>query len=83
MLWEVATRSKVTEFADHLGDVMSISINPTNQHVFMSGACALGFNNISLEFSGFRAYKATVNMLDGVALVTGASIFTHATMNLL
>ena len=35
----VETGSKVTEFADHLGDVMSISINPTNQHVFISGAC--------------------------------------------
>ena len=39
MLWDVATGSKVTEFADHLGDVMSISINPTNQDVFISGAC--------------------------------------------
>ncbi len=39
MLWDVETGFKVTEFADHLGDVMSISINPTNQHVFISGAC--------------------------------------------
>ena len=27
MKWDVETGSKVTEFADHLGDVMSISIN--------------------------------------------------------
>ena len=39
MLWGVETGSKVTEFADHLGDVMSISINPTNQHVSISEAC--------------------------------------------
>ena len=39
MLWDVETGSKVTEFADHLGDVMSVSINPTNQNVFVSGAC--------------------------------------------
>ena len=39
MLWDVETGSKVTEFADDLGDVMSISINPTNQHVFISEAC--------------------------------------------
>ena len=39
MLWDVETGSKVTEFADQLGDVMSISINPTNQHVFITGAC--------------------------------------------
>ena len=30
---------RVTELVDHLGDVMSISINPTNQHVFISEAC--------------------------------------------
>ena len=39
MLWDIETGSKVTEFADHLGDVMSISINPTNQNIFVSGAC--------------------------------------------
>ncbi|EAU37014.1 guanine nucleotide-binding protein beta subunit [Aspergillus terreus NIH2624] len=48
MLWDIESGSKVTEFADHLGDVMSISINPTNQNVFVSGACdalrqALGY----------------------------------------
>ena len=30
---------RVTEFADHLEDVMSISINPTNQLVSISEAC--------------------------------------------
>jgi len=33
MKWDVETGLKVTEFADHLGDVMSISINPTNQNI--------------------------------------------------
>ncbi|KAK9468523.1 WD40-repeat-containing domain protein [Lipomyces arxii] len=39
MLWDVDTGTKVQEFADHLGDVMSLSINPTNANVFVSGAC--------------------------------------------
>ncbi|RCI07602.1 hypothetical protein L249_1594 [Ophiocordyceps polyrhachis-furcata BCC 54312] len=39
MKWDVETGQKVTEFADHLGDVMSISLNPTNQNTFISGAC--------------------------------------------
>ncbi len=36
MMWDIETGSKVTEFADHLGDVMSISINPTNANIFVS-----------------------------------------------
>lgn len=29
----------MTEFADHLGDVMSLSINPLDNNQFVSGAC--------------------------------------------
>ncbi|KAK9453203.1 WD40-repeat-containing domain protein [Dipodascopsis uninucleata] len=39
MLWDIDTGSRVQEFSDHLGDVMSLSINPTNANVFVSGAC--------------------------------------------
>jgi guanine nucleotide-binding protein G(I)/G(S)/G(T) subunit beta-1 len=39
MLWDIETGAKLTEFSDHLGDVMSLSINPTNQNIFVSGAC--------------------------------------------
>jgi guanine nucleotide-binding protein G(I)/G(S)/G(T) subunit beta-1 len=39
MLWDIDTGAKITEFSDHLGDVMSLSINPTNQNIFVSGAC--------------------------------------------
>ncbi len=28
MLWDIEAGSKVTEFSDHNGDVMSVSINP-------------------------------------------------------
>jgi guanine nucleotide-binding protein G(I)/G(S)/G(T) subunit beta-1 len=39
ILWDVEASSKVTEFADHDGDVMSLSINPTDENMFVSGAC--------------------------------------------
>ncbi|KAA8568170.1 hypothetical protein EYC84_008565 [Monilinia fructicola] len=65
MKWDVETGSKVTEFADHLGDVMSISINPTNQNTFVSGACdafceTLGYINAIQFFP------------DGHSFVTGS-----------
>ncbi|KAF3930668.1 hypothetical protein ABW19_dt0207411 [Dactylella cylindrospora] len=39
MLWDIDTGARITDFADHLGDVMSLSINPTNSNIFVSGAC--------------------------------------------
>ena len=39
VLWDVETGGKIHEFADHLGDVMSLSINPLDNNQFVSGAC--------------------------------------------
>jgi len=39
VLWDVETGAKIHEFADHLGDVMSLSINPLDNNQFVSGAC--------------------------------------------
>lgn len=39
VLWDIETGQKITEFADHLGDVMSLSINPLDNNQFVSGAC--------------------------------------------
>lgn len=39
VLWDIETGSKLHEFADHLGDVMSLSINPIDNNQFVSGAC--------------------------------------------
>eukprot|EP01105_Mastigella_eilhardi_P007016 TRINITY_DN18499_c0_g1_i1.p1 TRINITY_DN18499_c0_g1~~TRINITY_DN18499_c0_g1_i1.p1 ORF type:complete len:358 (-),score=100.58 TRINITY_DN18499_c0_g1_i1:87-1073(-) len=38
ILWDVENGVKVTEFADHNGDVMSVSISP-DKNSFVSGAC--------------------------------------------
>jgi len=39
ILWDIEAGSKVTEFSDHNGDVMSLSINPNDKNSFVSGAC--------------------------------------------
>ncbi|KAL1919627.1 uncharacterized protein VTP21DRAFT_1558 [Calcarisporiella thermophila] len=39
MLWDINTGTKVDEFRDHSGDVMSLSLSPSNPNVFVSGAC--------------------------------------------
>ncbi|KAL1915357.1 uncharacterized protein VTP21DRAFT_6815 [Calcarisporiella thermophila] len=39
MLWDIDAGVKIDEFRDHSGDVMSISLSPTNPNLFVSGAC--------------------------------------------
>lgn len=80
MLWDVETGSKVTEFADHLGDVMSISINPTNQNVFVSGACdafaKLWDIRTGKTVQTFAGHESDINAVqffpDGQAFGTGS-----------
>lgn len=38
ILWDIEAGAKVTEFSDHNGDVMSVSISP-DKNYFISGAC--------------------------------------------
>ncbi|KAF1797951.1 G protein beta subunit [Mucor lusitanicus] len=38
-LWDIDAGVKTHEFADHMGDVMSVSINPNDPNMFVSGAC--------------------------------------------
>ncbi len=38
MLWDIETGVKTTEFTDHTGDVMSLSLSP-DKNIFVSGAC--------------------------------------------
>ncbi|OMH79652.1 Guanine nucleotide-binding protein subunit beta [Zancudomyces culisetae] len=38
ILWDIDAGVKVTEFLDHTGDVMSLSLGP-NKNIFVSGAC--------------------------------------------
>ncbi|GAM22942.1 hypothetical protein SAMD00019534_061170 [Acytostelium subglobosum LB1] len=38
ILWDIENGTKITEFSDHNGDVMSVSISP-DKNYFISGAC--------------------------------------------
>lgn len=38
ILWDIDAGVKITEFADHTGDVMSLSLSP-DKNIFISGAC--------------------------------------------
>jgi guanine nucleotide-binding protein G(I)/G(S)/G(T) subunit beta-1 len=80
MLWDIESGTKLTEFADHLGDVMSISINPTNNNVFVSGACD-AFAKLWDIRSGkavqtFSGHESDINAIqffpDGNAFGTGS-----------
>jgi len=38
-LWDIAKMKPMASFRDHTGDVMSVSTNPTDQNIFVSGSC--------------------------------------------
>lgn len=39
MLWDIETGQLMERFDDHSGDVMTVSVDPTNPNIFVSGAC--------------------------------------------
>merc|ERR1712196_261255 len=39
MLWNIEAQDVDCSFDAHTGDVMSVSINPVNENVFVSGSC--------------------------------------------
>jgi guanine nucleotide-binding protein G(I)/G(S)/G(T) subunit beta-1 len=80
MKWDIETGTKVVEFADHLGDVMSISLNPTNQNTFISGACdafaKLWDIRAGKAVQTFAGHESDINAIqffpDGHSFVTGS-----------
>lgn len=80
MKWDIETGQKVMEFADHLGDVMSISLNPTNSNTFISGACdafaKLWDIRAGKAVQTFAGHESDINAIqffpDGNSFVTGS-----------
>lgn len=80
MKWDIETGTKQIEFADHLGDVMSISLNPTNQNTFISGACdafaKLWDIRAGKAVQTFAGHESDINAIqffpDGHSFVTGS-----------
>lgn len=39
ILWDIGKSTEIQRFTDHVGDVMSLSVHPTNRNIFVSGSC--------------------------------------------
>jgi guanine nucleotide-binding protein G(I)/G(S)/G(T) subunit beta-1 len=79
-LWDIENGSQVTEFSDHLGDVMSLSLSPTDQNLFVSGACdafaKLWDIRTGKVVQTFAGHESDINAVqffpDGNAFATGS-----------
>merc|ERR1719433_2225474 len=80
VLWDVNAKRMSRQFVDHSGDVMAVSINPTNSNIFVSGSCdttARIYDIRSDKAVGtFRGHSADINSVewfqDGCAFGTGS-----------
>ncbi|KAK7208019.1 WD40-repeat-containing domain protein [Myxozyma melibiosi] len=81
ILWDIPSGAQVQEFTEHLGDVMSVDICPTNSNVFVSGACDAFAKVWDMREGGksaqtFRTHKKDINAVqffpDGRAFATGS-----------
>eukprot|EP01156_Anaeramoeba_ignava_P014174 Anaeramoba_ignava/a608412_333.p1 GENE.a608412_333~~a608412_333.p1 ORF type:complete len:345 (-),score=102.55 a608412_333:1074-2108(-) len=79
ILWDIETSSKVTEFADHNGDVMSISVQQGN-NMFVSGGCDSAAKLWDIRtgdaVATFEGHQSDINSVmffpDGQAFGTGS-----------
>jgi len=80
ILWDIEAGSKVTEFSDHNGDVMSLSLNPNDKNTFVSGACDATAKLWDLRTGKctqtFGGHEADINAIqffpNGLAFGTGS-----------
>ena len=65
ILWDVEAGNKVQEFGEHNGDVMSISLNPTDKNLFISGSvdatAKLWDMRLGKAVQTFTGHEADVN----------------------
>jgi len=81
MLWDTSTGTSVQTYADHNGDVMSISPGPGGAHLFVSGACDALAKVWDVKAGGsavrtFSGHESDINAVtffpDGNAFSTGS-----------
>ncbi|KAG8899663.1 guanine nucleotide-binding protein subunit beta 1 [Tulasnella sp. 403] len=73
MLWDIEAGVRITEFSDHTGDVMSLSLGP-NQNVFVSGAC-----DATAKLWDIRSGKATQTFVGHESDINAVSILCGIT----
>ncbi|KAH3766380.1 G protein b-subunit [Pelomyxa schiedti] len=79
ILWDIENGNKISEFADHTGDVMSVSIAP-DKNTFVSGACDataklwdIRSNKCVQTFTGHESDINSVSFFpNGLAFGTGS-----------
>jgi len=80
ILWDVEAGSQLHNFADHTGDVMSLSLNPVDKNTFVSGACDQTAKLWDLRTGKccqtFTGHEADINAISffpsGFAFATGS-----------
>jgi len=79
ILWDIESGSKISDFADHNGDVMSVSISP-DKNCFISGACDASAKLWDLRagrcMQTFTGHESDINGIqyfpNGLAFATGS-----------
>ncbi|KAG8950331.1 guanine nucleotide-binding protein subunit beta 1 [Tulasnella sp. 424] len=71
MLWDIEAGVRITEFSDHTGDVMSLSLGP-NQNVFVSGAC-----DATAKLWDIRSGKATQTFVGHESDINAVQFFPN------
>jgi len=80
ILWDNENEEKIKSFEEHDGDVMSLSLSPSDKNIFVSGACD-GYAKIWDINSGkcvqtFKAHEADINAVqflpNGYGFATGS-----------
>ncbi|KAG8929509.1 guanine nucleotide-binding protein subunit beta 1 [Tulasnella sp. 418] len=72
MLWDLEAGVRITEFSDHTGDVMSLSLGPTNPNVFVSGAC-----DATAKLWDIRSGKATQTFVGHESDINAVQFFPN------
>jgi len=71
MLWDIEAGARITEFSDHTGDVMSLSLAP-NQNTFVSGAC-----DATAKLWDIRTGKATQTFVGHESDINAVQFFPN------
>jgi len=78
--WNISKKQVVRQFTDHSGDVMSVSVHPTNANLFVSGSCdataKLWDVRSRFAVATFTGHESDINSVnffpDGNAFGTGS-----------